>query len=430
MSRKVEAMIKDKTTIVLAEDASRGDYIDLANLTNVDLSNIEKQVSDAKEAIYQKKLNEAKKEWQEALAKELKAQENELDAKHQLALQAMQQKLEAAELVAKTKLAEELKEQELNALRAQQKLEQANMALKEQLANADLKAQNAYQAKVIELNEQHQKELDVQRTKYEELNNEYQLLRNQKAAVNNKMIGENLENYCDAQMREALQGGMQNCTWEKDTKAKKEDDEEKGTKADYIFKIYLTPDHLPEELLTSVCLEMKDENPDSKKTKTNEDHYKKLDGDRKKNNAKYAVLVSTLDFKNENLPPIYRVLEYPDMYVVRPGYMLTFLGIIVSLTTRFQDLIISSINSELSLKKQTQFLDEFEALKKTYLDNPLDGLTKKVNGILEQTEKARASINNIDKLCVEITNQYIENIESKLDNFDAKMKTSYRKLNK
>ena len=223
---------------------------------------------------------------------------------------------------------------------------------------------------------------------------------------------------------------MQNCTWEKDTKAKKEDDEHKGTKADYIFKIYLTPDHLPEELLTSVCLEMKDENPDSKKTKTNEDHYKKLDGDRKKNNAKYAVLVSTLDFKNENLPPIYRVLEYPDMYVVRPGYMLTFLGIIVSLTTRFQDLITSSINSELSLKKQTQFLDEFEALKKTYLDNPLDGLTKKVNGILEQTEKARASINNIDKLCVEITNQYIENIESKLDNFDAKMKTSYRKLNK
>ena len=40
MSRKVEAMIKDKTTIVLAEDASRGDYIYLANLTNVDLSNI------------------------------------------------------------------------------------------------------------------------------------------------------------------------------------------------------------------------------------------------------------------------------------------------------------------------------------------------------------------------------------------------------
>lgn len=503
MSKKVEAIISDKTIIVLAEDANKGDYIDLANLTNVDLSNLEKQVADAKDTIYQKKLSEA-------IAKETKIKEAEFKALSEEALRkqealynkdlqdkleeinGLKAKLEGISKEAKLSYQEELlgiNEKHQEALRKQEalynkelqgKLEEIN-GLKAQLEGISKEAKLSYQEELLNINEKHQKSLreqeakfnqaqaklqaeiaelkmrlesassdaklayqdeliklqkdfydalEAEKAKYEQLNNDYLLLRNQKAATNNKMIGENLETFCDAAAREAMQAGMLNCTWEKDTKAVKGEGEEKGTKADYLFKIYLNEEHRPEELLTSVSLEMKDENPDSKDPKTNEDHYKKLDSDRTKKGAKYAILVSNLEFKNSNIPPIYRVVEYPDMYVVRPAYMVTFLSLIVSLTMRFQDLIISSINSEISLKKQTEFLDQFESLKNTYLDKPLDSLTKKVNEIMEQTEKARVSINNVDKLCVEIINQYIGVIESKLNNFDAKMKTNYRKLDK
>ena len=401
MSKQINAIIKNKITIELVEDAKAGDYIDLANLTNVDLSNIEKQITDAKDAVYQKKLSEA-------IAKEIKIKESELALKYQ----------------------EDLRRQEVSLTQTKQKLEVEIAELKAKLSSASADAKLAYQDELIKNNEKHQAELDQERAKYAELNEQYLLLRNQKASINNKMIGENLEHYCDAAVREALQAGMLNCTWDKDNKPEKDPDEEKGTKADYLFRVYLTEEHVPEELLTSVCLEMKDENPDSKSTKTNEDHYKKLDGDRKKKNCKYALLVSNLDFKNENIPPIYRVLEYPDMYVIRPAYLVTFLSIIVSLTTRFQDLILSSINNEMNLKAQSEFLDEFDKLKNTYLDKPLNTLQKKIEGILAQTENVRTAVNSIDALCIDITNQYLEQIESKLAKFDAGMRSNYRKLNR
>ena len=430
MSKKVNAIIKDKTTIVLTEDALTGDYIDLANLVNVDLANLEKQLSDAKDTIYQKKLAEAKGIWQESHNQELALQESKLTSQYKEAIQNLEQKLKTAELEANNKYQASLRVQEVKEAKEKQQLELVIAELKSQLATADLKAKDAYQEKLIEVQKAHQADLDAMHEKYDQLNSAYQFLKNQKAATNNKALGDNLEKACDALVLEALQAGLANCTWEKDTKPKKDGDEDKATKADYIFKVYSTPEHLSSQLLTSICLEMKDENPDSKEQKTNEDHYKKLNSDRNKNNCKYALLVSTLDFKNENIPPIYRVLDYPDMYVVRPAYMMTFLNMVVSLTMRFQDLILSSINNEINLKKQTEFLVQFESLKTTYLDKPLDSLTKKVNEIMKQTEAARTSINNVDKLCVEIINQYIEAIASKLDKFDAGMKTNYRKLDK
>ena len=87
---------------------------------------------------------------------------------------------------------------------------------------------------------------------------------------------------------------------DKDNKVLQNEDELKGSKADYIFEIYATEDKKEEDLLTSVCLEMKDENPDSKVKKTNEDYYKQLDLNRKKKNCKYALLVSNLDLSSSN----------------------------------------------------------------------------------------------------------------------------------
>ena len=58
--KKIEVFIKDKNTLVLKENAYEGDYIDLSSLNSVDLINIEEQINNAKDLVYQKKLNEFK----------------------------------------------------------------------------------------------------------------------------------------------------------------------------------------------------------------------------------------------------------------------------------------------------------------------------------------------------------------------------------
>ena len=84
------------------------------------------------------------------------------------------------------------------------------------------------------------------------------------------------------------QCGFEACSWEKDNLSIKDDGDTKGTKADYIFKVYATKEMRSAELLTSVVCEMKNESPSSTNKKKNADHYAKLDKDRMKKNCEYA----------------------------------------------------------------------------------------------------------------------------------------------
>ena len=58
---KVKVMVKDKTTLVLLQDASNGDIIDLNDLNEIDYSQIEELIDSVKDSIYLKKLEEFKK---------------------------------------------------------------------------------------------------------------------------------------------------------------------------------------------------------------------------------------------------------------------------------------------------------------------------------------------------------------------------------
>ncbi len=55
-----------------------------------------------------------------------------------------------------------------------------------------------------------------------------------------------------------MQNGLFNCTWEKDNKVIRDENETKGSKADYIFKVYASEAHLDNELLASVCMDIAD----------------------------------------------------------------------------------------------------------------------------------------------------------------------------
>ena len=43
--KKISVIVKDKNTLVLDEDASKGDWIDLTSLSSIDTSGLEESIS-------------------------------------------------------------------------------------------------------------------------------------------------------------------------------------------------------------------------------------------------------------------------------------------------------------------------------------------------------------------------------------------------
>ena len=267
--------------------------------------------------------------------------------------------------------------------------------------------------------------LNEQKEKYkEEIHSKddiIQSLQRQKSSMNVKQTGEDLESWCNNEVLSYMQNGLFNCTWNKDNTVVKNEGEAKGSKADYIFKIYASEEHNENELLTSICLEMKDENPDSKTKQTNEHYYKKLDENKNKKKCKYAVLVSNLETDKPNILPIYKVREYENMYVVRPGYMMVFLNMIASLTSRFSELLLNKDEPMLELKNKIELINEFNKIKNTYLDAPLDGLEKSILAITTSSQAIKDAASNIDMTCAKINDSYISKISKKLENFELKV---------
>lgn len=251
-------------------------------------------------------------------------------------------------------------------------------------------------------------------------------LQRAKASMNVKQTGEDLEAWCDNEVTSYMQNGLFNCTWEKDNKVIKEEGESKGSKADYIFRIYASELHKEDEELASVCMDMKDENPDSVNKKSNTDYYKQLDKNREKKKCKYAVLVSNLEMDKPNVLPIFKVNGYDDMYVVRPAYLMTFLNMIASLTTKFADIIMNQEN-EISLKTKFALMQEFDDIKKTYLDNPLGMLEKAINEITKNSNNIRTAVQNIDSQCDKINESYINQIQAKIGRFELKLNSKITK---
>ena len=269
----------------------------------------------------------------------------------------------------------------------------------------------------IELGKQKEKFDEELKIKEDMINN----LQRAKASLNVKQTGEDLEAWCNNEVSSYMQNGLFNCTWEKDNLVVKDYDDIKGSKADYIFKIYASVNHDEKYLLASICLDMKDENPDSVNKKSNSDYYKQLDKNREKKNCKYSVLVSNLEMDKPNVLPIFKVREYENMYVVRPAYLMTFLNLITSLSTRFQDLIFSKEKENIELLDKLSLIEEFNSIKNTYLDKPLESLEKAIDDILKNSEAIKKACRSIDDSCDKINKSYINQIEEKINRYELKL---------
>ncbi len=174
-------------------------------------------------------------------------------------------------------------------------------------------------------------------------------LRDMKARLSTKMVGETLEQHCEIEFNRIRAAAFQRAHFEKDNDART------GSKGDYIFR---DSDESGAEIV-SIMFEMKNESDETATKKRNEDFLKELDKDRTEKACEYAVLVSLIEPESElyNSGIVDVSHRYPKMYVVRPQFF-------VPLITLLRNAALNAMKykSELALvRSQNVDITKFEA---------------------------------------------------------------------
>ena len=251
----------------------------------------------------------------------------------------LQAKLEAIEVAQKLAITEALSGIEKERDDLKNGLERAE--LEKQLAEKSLK--------------------DKYETQIKDRDDAIERLRDMKARLSTKMVGETLEQHCETEFNRIRATAFPRAYFEKDNDART------GSKGDYIFR---DSDEAGTEIV-SIMFEMKNES-DHTATKTrNEDFLKELDKDRIEKGCEYAVLVSLLEPDSElyNTGIVDVFHRYPKMYIVRPQFF-------IPIITLLRNAAMNSLKykSELALVKAqnidiTKFETELETFKSAFARN-------------------------------------------------------------
>ena len=203
-------------------------------------------------------------------------------------------------------------------------------------------------------------------------------LRDMKARLSTKMVGETLEQHCETEFNRIRATAFPNAYFEKDNDARG------GSKGDYIFR---DSDEAGTEIV-SIMFEMKNESDETATKKKNEDFLKELDKDRNEKGCEYAVLVSLLEPDSElyNSGIVDVSHRYRKMYVVRPQF---FIPIITLLRNAAQNSL--KFKTELALVKAqnidiTNFENNLEAFKTGFAKN-YRLASEKFNTAIEEIDK-------------------------------------------
>ncbi len=238
---------------------------------------------------------------------------------------------------------------------------------------------------------------DKYETQIKDRDDAIERLRDMKAKLSTKMVGETLEQHCETEFNRLRSTAFPQAYFEKDN------DASGGSKGDYIFRE--TTDGDTE--VVSIMFEMKNESDTTATKHKNEDFLRELDKDRTQKGCEYAVLVSLLEpdseLYNDGIVDVSH--RYPKMYVVRPQF---FIPIITLLRNAAQNSL--KYKTELALMRAqnvdiTTFESELESFKSTFGRNwrlASDGFVEAIKRIdeaikdLEKTKEAlHKSANNL-----------------------------------
>ena len=226
-------------------------------------------------------------------------------------------------------------------------------------------------------------------------------LKDMKAKLSTKMVGETLEQHCEIQFNRLRPTAFKSAYFEKDNDLKS------GSKGDYIFRDY----HESGSEIISIMFEMKNETNTTSTKSKNEDFLKELDKDRKQKGCEYAVLVSLLEPENElyNVGIVDVFHRFPKMYVIRPQFFIP----IISLLRNAAMNVIEVKNQLAIIREQNIDVTNFElALKdfKTSFHRNYDLAHRQFNSAIDQIDKSiRALQKTKDELLSSANNLRIAN---------------------
>lgn len=210
-------------------------------------------------------------------------------------------------------------------------------------------------------------------------------LKDMKAKLSTKMVGETLEQHCEIEFEKIRSAAFPMAYFEKDNDART------GSKGDFIFR---EADSDGIEFI-SIMFEMKNESDETATKKKNEDFFRELDKDRNQKGCEYAVLVSLLEPNNElyNGGIVDVSYRYPKMYVIRPQF---FIPMITLLRNAAQNSL--KYKQELALIKAqnidiANFENELDSFKEAFGRN-YDLASRKFQTAIDEIDK---SIDHLQK---------------------------------
>lgn len=344
--KKIKVSIQDENTLILLEDGSKGDVIDLKSIheTDIDKTTITNVVNSIKRDVFNDEVQKVKDalERENQLKLELKEKEYEDRKKEELF------KKEQEIFILKNTIETVVEKTESNIkLKALEEKQQIEESFREKLNEKEIEISNI----------KHEKELNEEKLKEQIRSSETALvsLKEMRTKMSTKMIGESLEIHCENEFNRIRSLAFPNAFFGKDNDISKS-----GSKGDYIYR---ENDENGNEIL-SIMFEMKNEDDNTVTKKKNKDFFKELDKDRKEKGCEYAVLVSLLEKDNEYYNDIVMVHEYPLMYVIRPQHFITIIGFLRQANIKSQYL-----RSEIDrLNNQNIDVSNFEANMNAFKD--------------------------------------------------------------
>ena len=377
--------------------------------------------AEARTAASDKAAAEARAEAQKDAA-ELQREVDRLQA--QLAQKADAAKL--AEAAAKASLQDKLAERDRQIAELSAKLEAADGAQELALAKAAAESERDRAAAVAQaererddaraklereqalaaseksqLESRHQLEIEQVRKNNEDMlrykDDEIERLRDMKARLSTKMVGESLEQHCETEFNRLRMTAFPNAYFEKDN------DASQGTKGDYIFR---ECDAQGNEIV-SIMFEMKNENDTTATKHKNEDFFKKLDHDRAQKGCEYAVLVTLLEPESDlyNAGIVDVSYRYEKMYVIRPQFfipMITLLRNAALGSLKYKRELAEYKQQNIDVTgfetKMEQFKDRFNKsyeLSHTKFDKAIEEIDKTIDHLQKVKENLLSSDRNL-----------------------------------
>ena len=265
-------------------------------------ANILKQVHDWE---FESQLNERLNQAEKDKASALKLAEKDSESAIQTIKAEMDIKIE--------RLNSQIREKD-NSLQstvneAVRKIEKERDTLQNDLQNARLEKENSENSLK-----------DKYKTQIRDRDDAIERLKEMKAKLSTKMVGETLEQHCEIEFNKLRSTAFQTAFFEKDN------DSSAGSKGDYIFK-----DHDENNTeIVSIMFEMKNESDTTSTKRKNEDFLKELDKDRTEKGCEYAVLVSLLEPDSElyNTGIVDVFHRHPKMYVIRPQFFIPMITLL------------------------------------------------------------------------------------------------------